>query len=79
MNEDSLNESQLEAVRCIDAPSLVIAGAGSGKTRVLTYKVAYLLENGYGCLVFCHVNGVRIFIRASYFSDCPDLCQENCH
>ncbi len=43
---DDLNPSQREAVLCIDAPSLVIAGAGSGKTRVLTYKVAYLLEQG---------------------------------
>ncbi|MBQ5713897.1 MAG: UvrD-helicase domain-containing protein [Bacteroidaceae bacterium] len=46
MNIDDLNPSQREAVLCSDAPSLVIAGAGSGKTRVLTYKIAYLLEQG---------------------------------
>ena len=45
--EEELNSAQLEAVRYLDGPSLVIAGAGSGKTRVLTYKISYLIEQGY--------------------------------
>ena len=43
---NQLNDVQQEAVKQIDGPIMVIAGAGSGKTRVLTFKVAYLIGNG---------------------------------
>lgn len=43
---DELNERQLEAVKNIYGPTMVIAGAGSGKTRVLTYRIAYMMEQG---------------------------------
>jgi ATP-dependent DNA helicase Rep len=55
LNLQDLNQPQQQAVKCIDRPCLVLAGAGSGKTGVITRKVAWLLRQGYAAQHICAV------------------------
>ena len=72
--EGELNASQLEAVRSIDGQYLIVAGAGSGKTRVLTYRVAYLVDSGVDprsilLLTFTRKAAEEMLTRASKLLD----------
>jgi len=76
--EKELNPTQLEAIRSTEGPHLVIAGAGSGKTRVLVYRVAYLVEQGVRpdkilLLTFTRKAAEEMLTRASALLD--DRCQ----
>ena len=55
MNLQDLNKPQQQAVKCIDRPCLVLAGAGSGKTGVITRKIAWLIHQGYAARQICAV------------------------
>jgi superfamily I DNA/RNA helicase len=55
LNLQDLNMPQQQAVKCIDRPCLVLAGAGSGKTGVITRKIAWLIHQGYAAYHICAV------------------------